>query len=170
MANKVSHGFSSARAALASFLDHSAYTGKWRTPLTPEQIQLVQASFAKIAPIARPVAALFYQRLFNLDPTVEALFKGDMREHGRRLMSMIGTAVNGLDQLDSIVPAVKALGARHAHYGVEDAHYATAGAALMWTLEQALGDDFTPSVSAGWSATFELLTDTMQAAAREAGR
>jgi hemoglobin-like flavoprotein len=134
MANKVSHDFSSARAALASFLDHSAYTGKWRTPLTPEQIQLVQASFAKIAPIARPVAALFYQRLFNLDPTVEAL------------------------------------GARHAHYGVEDAHYATAGAALMWTLEQALGDDFTPSVSAGWSATFELLTDTMQAAAREAGR
>jgi hemoglobin-like flavoprotein len=152
------------------FFDHSAYTGKWRTPLTPEQIQLVQASFTKIAPIARPVAALFYQRLFNLDPTLEALFKGDMREHGRRLMSMIGTAVNGLDQLDSIVPAVKALGARHAHYGVEDAHYATVGVALMWTLEQALGDDFTPSVSVGWSAAFELLADTMQAAAREAGR
>jgi hemoglobin-like flavoprotein len=138
--------------------------------VTFEQIQLVQASFAKIAPIAGPAAALFYQRLFTLDPTLAALFTGDMRKQERKLMSMIGTAVNSLDQLDSIVPAVKALGGRHAHYGVEDAHYATVGAALLWTLEQALGADFTPSVSAGWSAAYELLADTMQAAAREAGR
>jgi hemoglobin-like flavoprotein len=118
--------------------------------VTLEQIQLVQASFAKIAPTVGPAAALFYQRLFTVDPTLAVLFTGDMRKQERKPMSMIGTAVNSLDQLVSIIPAVKALGARHAHYGVEDVHYATVGAALLWTLEQALGPiSHPPSVPDG---------------------
>ena len=130
--------------------------------MTLEQIQMVQASFAKIAPIVGPAAALFYQRLFTLDPTLAVLFTGDMRKQERKLMSMIGTAVNSLDQLDSIVPAVKALG-RDMRITGSRTHYATLAAALLWTLEQALGADFTPSVSARWS-TYELLADTMPAA------
>ena len=134
------------------------------------QIQLVQTTWSKLMPIQNEAARLLYDRLFELDPSAKTLFKtSDLREQGRRLMAMITIAVNGLTHVDSIVPVVRDLGRRHAGYGVRDEHYDTVGLALVWTLEQGLGDDFTPQVRGAWIDVYMLLADTMkQAAALEA--
>ena len=116
-------------------------------------------------PIAPTAAAMFYDRLFVLDPTLRPLFKGDMGEQGRKLMSMIGTAVANLGHLDAIVPAVRDLGRRHAGYGVQQSHYDTVATALVWTLEQGLGDDFTPATRRAWIEAYTNLAGTMQQAA-----
>jgi hemoglobin-like flavoprotein len=136
--------------------------------LTPEQKRLVQETFATIAPIADDAAALFYRRLFEIDPPVERMFRGDMAEQRKRLMQMIAVAVRGLDRLDQLVPAVQDLGRCHAGYGVEDRHYDTVGAALLWTLEKGLGAAFTPEVRGAWTAVYGILSTTMQTASREA--
>jgi len=136
--------------------------------MTPEQIALVQSSFAQVLPIADTAATLFYGRLFELDPSLKPLFKGDMQEQGRKLMTMIRLVVNGLNRLDQLVPAVQELGRRHARYGVQDEHYDTVGAALLWTLSQGLGAGFTPEVEAAWATAYTLLAETMKAAAAEA--
>ncbi len=133
--------------------------------MTPEQIAGIQASWAQVLPIADTAAALFYQRLFELDPSLKTMFRGDMTEQGRKLVAMINTAVNGLDRLEGIVPAVQELGRRHAGYGVKDEDYDTVGAALLWTLEQGLGPTFTPELKAGWVEAYGVLADTMKAAA-----
>jgi hemoglobin-like flavoprotein len=132
--------------------------------MTPEQATLVRDSFAKVSPIAVQAAAMFYDRLFVLDPSLRALFKGDMNEQGRKLMAMIGTAVGNLDRLDAIVPAVRDLGRRHVGYGVKQADYDTVAEALLWTLEQGLGDDFTPDTKAAWVSVYTVLAGEMQAA------
>lgn len=136
--------------------------------MNSEQIKLVQSSFNQVRPIAATAAELFYQRLFLLDPSLRPMFKGDMAHQGRMLMSMLGSAVNGLTQLEALVPVVRQLGARHAGYGVRDEHYATVGSALLWTLEQGLGDDFTPDVCKAWARAYAVLSGTMQAGAAEA--
>jgi nitric oxide dioxygenase len=136
--------------------------------MTPEQIALVQNSFKKVAPIADQAAAVFYKRLFELDPDLKALFKGDMVEQGKKLMQMISVAVNGLTRLDEIVPAVQQLGKRHVGYGVTQAHYQTVGSALIWTLEWGLGSAFTPRVKDAWVAAYTLLSDAMIEAAKTA--
>lgn len=130
--------------------------------MTPEQIGLVQGTWAKVVPIKEAAAELFYGKLFELDPSLRALFKGDMKEQGRKLMTMINVAVGSLDKLDTIVPAVKDLGRRHAGYGVQAAHYGTVAAALLWTLEKGLGDAFTPDAKAAWTETYTVLATTMQ--------
>jgi len=134
--------------------------------MTPEQISQVQGSFAHVVPIADQAADLFYDRLFELDPSLRPLFKDDLRAQKRALVGMLVIVVNGLDKLDTIVPAVERLGRRHASYGVRYAHYATVGSALLWTLEQGLGDRFQPQTREAWTAAFTLLADTMKAAAR----
>jgi hemoglobin-like flavoprotein len=136
--------------------------------MTPEQIQLVKNSWGQVVPIADKAAELFYGKLFELDPSVKPLFKGDMVEQGRKLTKMINTAVNGLDRLDAIVPAVQQLGVRHIAYGVRDEHYDTVGAALLWTLEAGLGEGFTDEARDAWATVYGILADTMKAAAREA--
>lgn len=133
--------------------------------MTPEQIALVRSSFASVVPIKETAADLFYGRLFELDPSLKPLFKGDMKEQGLKLMAMIGTAVGGLDRLDSIVPAVQALGRRHIGYGVKTEHYDTVGSALLWTLEQGLGAAFTPEVKSAWTSAYGVLAGTMKEAA-----
>ena len=135
-----------------------------------EQIELVQESFEKVVPIADAAAALFYGRLFDLDPALEALFKGDMVEQGRKLMQMIGVAVKSLDRLEQVLPAVCALGARHAGYGVRENDYDTVGRALIWTLRKGLGDDFTPETEGAWAATYAALAGVMKRAQAEAAR
>jgi len=135
--------------------------------MTPEQVMLVKNSWQKVIPIADTAAELFYNKLFALDPALKALFTDDMADQGRKLMTMINTAVNGLDRLNAIVPAVEELGARHAGYGVKDEDYDTVGEALLWTLSTGLGDDFTPQVKAAWAETYNVLADTMKAAARQ---
>jgi hemoglobin-like flavoprotein len=133
--------------------------------MTADQKLLVQRTFAKVAPIADQAAAMFYARLFELDPSLRPMFKTDIAEQGRKLMRMIGMAVNGLDRLDDLVPVVRQLGTRHAAYGVRDEHYDTVAAALLWTLEQGLGTDFSPEVSDAWVAVYGVLATTMKEAA-----
>jgi len=136
--------------------------------MTPEQVQLIKNSWAQVVPISDKAAELFYGKLFELDPSVRPLFKGDMTEQGQKLMKMINTAVNGLDRLEAIVPAVQQLGVRHIAYGVKDDHYDTVGAALLWTLDAGLGDAFTDDVKDAWATVYGLLADTMKAAAAQA--
>lgn len=132
--------------------------------MTPQQVELVQSSWAKVVPIRTTAAELFYNKLFELDPTLKSLFKGDMKVQGEKLMSMIDTAVRGLTKLDAIVPAVKSLGKRHVGYGVQPAHYGTVATALLWTLGQGLGAGFTPEVKAAWTEVYTVLATTMQSA------
>jgi hemoglobin-like flavoprotein len=106
---------------------------------TANDIILVQASFARLVPMQDAAADLFYGRLFTVVPKLRELFPSDLRDQKRKLMQMIATAVGGLNSLDKIIPAVKALGARHSGYGVTAAHYAIVGEALLWTLERGLG-------------------------------
>lgn len=135
--------------------------------MTPQEIQLVRTSFAQIVPIADQVAALFYARLFELDPALRALFHGDMAAQGQRLMQAIGFCVTSLDRLPAIVPMVREMGRRHAGYQVRESHYETVGAALLWTLEKGLGAEFTPSMRTAWSKVYWLLAETMKAGARD---
>jgi hemoglobin-like flavoprotein len=135
-----------------------------------EQIKLVQESFEKVVPIADAAAALFYGRLFDLDPALESLFKGDIVEQGRKLMQMIGVAVKSLDRLEQVLPAVRALGERHAGYGVREKDYDTVGRALIWTLKKGLGDDFTPEAEAAWAETYAALASAMKDAQAAAAR
>jgi hemoglobin-like flavoprotein len=130
--------------------------------MNTSQKALVQTSFAQVQPIADAAAALFYRRLFELDPTLRPLFKGDMEEQGRKLMEMLGLAVKGLDRPEALLPALAALGRRHAGYGVNEHNYETVGAALLWTLEQGLGPSFTPDIREAWAALYRFVADTMR--------
>lgn len=137
--------------------------------MTPQQTVLVKSSWQKVLPIRDTAAELFYTKLFALDPALKPLFTSDIKEQGRKLTAMISTAVNGLDRIDTIVPAVQDLGRRHVGYGVKDQDYDTVGAALLWTLEKGLGDAFTPEVKAAWVEVYTVLAGTMkQAAAKNA--
>ena len=136
--------------------------------LTLTQKNLVQQSFALVAPIADTAAQMFYQRLFELDPSLKAMFRGDMTEQRKKLMQMLTAAVKGLDRIDQLVPVVQDLGRRHVRYGVEDKHYDTVGAALLWTLEQGLGPAFTPECCEAWATVYGILANTMKDAAHEA--
>lgn len=136
--------------------------------MTPEQVELIKSSWAQVIPISDKAAELFYGKLFELDPSVKSLFSGDMGEQGKKLMKMVGTAVNGLDRLDEIVPAVQQLGVRHIAYGVKDEHYTTVGSALLWTLETGLGEAFTEDTKEAWTTLYGVLADTMKSAAAEA--
>jgi hemoglobin-like flavoprotein len=135
--------------------------------MTPEQVHLVRNSFAKAAAVKDHTAALFYHRLFELDPSLRPLFKGDMTAQGAKLMAALGGVVASLDHLARILPAVRELGRRHAAYGVQPAHYATVGEALIWTLDQALGSAFTWETRRAWIDAYGLLASAMIAAAEE---
>ncbi len=136
--------------------------------MTAEQKALVQQTFTQVLPISEQAAAMFYDRLFQLDPSLRALFKIDLREQGKKLMQMIGFCVSKLNALDEIVPAVKDLGRKHAGYGVKDGAYDTVGAALLWTLEKGLGPAFTPDVKEAWATVYGVLAGTMKAGAATA--
>ena len=136
-------------------------------PVTAEQVKRVQESWAAVEPIADQAAELFYGRLFETAPEVQALFKGDMKEQGAKLMQMIGVAVKGLSNIETIVPAVQNLGKRHVKYNVKEEQYAVVGSSLLWTLEQGLGDAFTPETKEAWIVVYGLLATTMIDAAKE---
>jgi hemoglobin-like flavoprotein len=138
--------------------------------MTPVQIGHVRRTFALIEPIAPQAAALFYDNLFTADPTLRRLFQGNMAQQGTRLMTMIATAVDLLEEADQLVPALRKLGARHVNYGVRDEHYATVGGALLKTLEQGLGEAYTDDVHAAWVALYRVVSETMMDAARGAVR
>ena len=135
--------------------------------MTPEQIQRVRSSFAEIAAIQGQAAALFYRRLFELDPSLRPLFEGDIKAQGAKLMAALGGVVGSLDRLERVLPALRELGRGHAAHGVRPEHYATVGEALIWTLEQALGAAFTRETRRAWIDAYARLAWTMIAAAEE---
>jgi hemoglobin-like flavoprotein len=137
--------------------------------MNPDQIQRVRASFALVAPIAPTAASLFYAHLFEADPGLRKLFRGDMTAQGAKLMQMIGAAVGLLDRPDSLLPVLRQLGARHGGYGVVPVHYELVGAALLKTLAQGLGDAFDEPTREAWTAMYGLVAGTMIEAARLQG-
>ncbi|WP_280152232.1 globin family protein [Piscinibacter sp. XHJ-5] len=129
--------------------------------MTPLQITLVRRSFDLVASIAPQAAALFYANLFEADPALRRLFRGDIAQQGARLMAMLGQAVRMLDRPVHLAPALRSLGARHGGYGVEPQHYRSVGAALLKTLSQGLGEAFTPEVEQAWIAVYGVVTHHM---------
>jgi nitric oxide dioxygenase len=129
--------------------------------MTPDQIKLVQDSFAKVAPISEAAAVLFYDRLFEIAPQVKPMFPADMTEQRKKLMATLAVVVNGLSNLESILPAASALAKRHVGYGAKPAHYPVVGAALLWTLEKGLGDAWTPDIAEAWTAAYGTLSGYM---------
>ena len=135
---------------------------------TERELKLVRSTFDKVVPIAGLAADLFYTRLFEIAPSLRMMFPADMRDQKRKLMVMLASAVQGLDNLDALAPILMMLGARHGSYGVKDSHYKAVGEALIWTLERGLGNDFTPEVERAWVRVYLLIAATMQAGADEA--
>ena len=136
--------------------------------LTGPQQQLIRASFERLLPIQEAAAALFYERVFALDPGLTTLFKGDINEQGRKLMVALRTVVDHSHCLGRLVPALREQGRRYDSVGATDRDYDTVAAALIWTLEQELGADFTADTREAWTACYSILTDEMKAAAHEA--
>ena len=135
--------------------------------MNPNTIHNVQSTFDLITPIADSAAALFYSKLFELDPSLKSMFKTDMADQRKKLMQILGVAVSSLNNLGSIVPAVQDLGRRHVKYGVHPQHYNTVAEAILWMLEQTLGAAFTPAIKQSWTEVYTVLADTMIAAANE---
>jgi hemoglobin-like flavoprotein len=127
--------------------------------------ELVQASFARVAMMPEVAAALFYERLFAINPSFRPLFKQDMRIQGVRLMAMLHIVVYNPDQPGETLPAIRELGKRHVEYGVKLADYDALKDALIWTLEQVLAEDFTPEVRNAWAVYYQELADEMKSAA-----
>ncbi len=136
--------------------------------MTPHQIGLVRSSFSQVVPIAANAAKLFYQRLFELDPSLRELFKSDMVAQGDKLISMIGVAIGSLDKPERLLPIIQDLGRRHRGYGVQDRHYETVGNALLWTLKTGLGKGFTAETEAAWKEVYAVLSETMRSAGAKA--
>lgn len=129
--------------------------------MTPQQIALVNSTYSQVEKIAEAAAELFYGRLFEVAPGVKPLFKHDMKAQGRMLLSSIGLVVRGLENPEKILPAVQAMGERHNRYGALPEHYPVVGECLLWTLEQGLGDAFTPEVKQAWAEAYGLLSSLM---------
>ena len=136
--------------------------------MNSRQIDLVQSTFRLVEPIAEDASRLFYARLFELDPGLRPLFPHDLTGQGRKLMTALGLVVRGLRAPHVILPVARGLGRRHSGYGVRDEHYEVVGGALLWTLEQGLGEAFTAEVREAWSAAYALLSGEMRAAAATA--
>lgn len=136
--------------------------------MDPKVIELVQSSWRSVEPIAPQAAEIFYSKLFDADPALKGLFKGDMAQQGAKLMQMIGAAVRGLNDVPALLPVLQALGVRHQGYGVEPKDYEVVGAALLDTLAQGLGAAFTPEVQQAWATVYKTMAEVMTQAAQQA--
>ena len=141
------------------------YIEEETAPLSAEQIQLIRDSWQRVLPIKEKAAELFYARLFELDPSVKALFKGKLDFQGDKLMMTLNVVVNSLDNLTEVEAMLQAMGKRHIIYGVEAAHYETVGAALLWALKQGLGEHFSEEVEEAWVTAYGEIATTMKEAA-----
>jgi len=134
--------------------------------MTPTQVETIRASWVQVEPISDEVASLFYGRLFDLDPMIRRVFRWtDMVQHKKILMQTLAVVVRGLDRFEELVPAIEALGRRHATYGAREAQYDTVGEALLWALREGLGDAFTPDVREAWAEAYYTLASVMIGAA-----
>lgn len=131
-------------------------------PLKSQQIMLIKNSFNQVQPIALKAADMFYDTLFSYDPSLKRLFKGDMKQQGRKLMAMLHAAVYSLDAPDKLEPVLRELAKRHVTYGAKQSHFTPVCNALLNTLKIGLGDAFTPEVRAAWVALLHFVADTMK--------
>src|SRR5918995_6987732 len=129
--------------------------------LTDHDIRLLQSSSDLVRPIAETAGLLFYERIFPLAPATRALFDDDLPRQAARTMAAVGTVVDGLPDLDRVTTFLVRLGARHVRYGVQPEHFDVVGAALLWTLEQGLGDLFTPPTRDAWIAAWDVIANAM---------
>lgn len=130
--------------------------------MTPLQIRAVQESFALVVPDRELVAQQFYARLFEIAPELRPMFTRDLASQGRKLMNVLKLVVHSLENIGGLVPFIAEMGQRHRGYGVLDAHYDLVGQALIWTLEQGLGEAFTDHHRGSWLAAYDLLASTMK--------
>ena len=136
--------------------------------MTDQDLRIIRATWAKVLPIAEQAADLFYGRLFEIAPDVKPMFaETDMAAQKGKLLTALNLAVQNADNPDALIPLLQEMGRRHVGYGVKDEHYDAVGAALLWTLEQGLGADFTAEACAAWTAVYGLVSDTMRSAAAE---
>jgi hemoglobin-like flavoprotein len=135
--------------------------------MSPNHIRAIRETFALVAMRPEAAAQLFYDRLFDLDPTLRSLFHADLKEQGRKLMQMLGAAIRLLEQPAALVPVLENLGRRHVDYGVQDGHYDTVGEALLWTLKSALGEEFTEEAEEAWSDLYTTIASIMKLASRQ---
>jgi len=134
--------------------------------MTPKQVAMIQTSWSEVEPISDTVATLFYERLFDLDPTLRRLFRRtDMVQQRKILMQTLAVVVRSLDRVEQLIPALEGLGRRHAGYGVRASHYDTFGEALLWTLRERLGDTFTLELREAWAEAYYTLASVMIGAA-----
>jgi len=132
------------------------------------QIELVQKTFEqRVRPIAQEAGEMMYTKLFEMEPSLRPLFKGDIKQQGEMLFTAIGLAVQNLNDPTKVTQAIKDLGKRHAGYGVQSGYFNIFGAALLWSLEQVIGPDFTPDVKVAWSEAYALLANAMREATHE---
>lgn len=130
--------------------------------LTARELQIVQESWEKVVPIADAAAAMFYNRLFEVEPTLRPMFAATtMEEQGRKLMQMMTVAVRGLQRIDQLLPAIEDLGRRHLKYGVTEHHYHVVADVFLWTLATGLGDSFTAELREAWKKAFWALAGVM---------
>lgn len=127
--------------------------------LTDTQRIIVQGTFAQVTD-ADALATIFYDRLFEIDPSTRPLFRGDMTEQGKKLLKALTVVVKALDSLDTIIPAIQDLGKRHVSYGVTIAHWDSVGNALLWALAETFGDAFDDEVGGAWAAAYGVIAQT----------
>ena len=128
-----------------------------------KQIQLVQRTFEQqVRPVSQEAGEMLYLRLFEMEPSLKPLFKGDMKRQAEMVMTAIGLAIQSLDQPEQVKTATKELGIRHYTYGVQPAYYNIFGAALIWALEQVMGPDFTPEIKEAWTEAYAVLSQAMR--------
>ncbi len=136
--------------------------------VTPEQIAVVKATWAKVVPISEFASRLFYDRLFETSPHLAPMFYGvDLVSQRQKLVKAINMVVMSLERIDTLIPTIRELGHRHLSYGAEESHYGEVGAALLWTLETGLGEDWSLEAETAWTNAYQLLASVMLEGARE---
>ncbi|MCW5962592.1 MAG: hypothetical protein KIT83_01030 [Bryobacterales bacterium] len=138
--------------------------------MTADQHILIRKTFAKVLPFSAEAAALFYQRLFELNPGLRSLFPADTEHQGRMFIQTLAVIVKSVDRLDQIRPELENLGRRHAGYGARPQDYQTVRAALLWTIGQMAAEIFTSAASEAWTEMFDDVAGIMRAAACETQR
>jgi nitric oxide dioxygenase len=137
--------------------------------ITAEQISLVKETWSRVIPISETASRLFYDRLFETSPHLAPMFYGvDLVSQRQKLVKAINMVVMSLEHIDTLIPTIRDLGQRHLSYGAEESHYGEVGAALLWTLETGLGDDWSDEAETAWSNAYQLLSGVMLEGAREA--
>lgn len=134
--------------------------------MTPEQRALVKASYQRLIPLADTAAQLFYSRLFEINPSLRALFKTDFQDQAAKFADMVGVLVAELDHPDKVERTLRELGVRHIGYGVIDGHYDAVGESLVWAIGKALGREAGPELKEAWTEFYNLVASTMKESAQ----